>query len=93
MVPGETREERQKLLEADFAAADTDGNGTVDYAEFVYFYSVARKRAHSSEMRSWRNKAHKGKQARKRRAMEFIIAEPVIEAVRAGRLCFGTAGT
>ncbi len=37
-VPGVTPKEQQKYLDVEFAKADTDNSGTVDFDEFVDFY-------------------------------------------------------
>ena len=48
VVVGDTKAEKEAFLESEFAAADADGGGTVDYEEFVSFCaSPAFARPHS----------------------------------------------
>ena len=41
VVIGDTKAEKEAFLEKEFAEADADGGGTVDYDEFVSFCTSA----------------------------------------------------
>ena len=52
MVPGHDQYEKRAYLEEQFAIADTNGDGVVDFAEFVAFYTMARHRGSHPAPRS-----------------------------------------
>ena len=44
VVTGDTKAEKEAFLEVEFARADEDDSGTVDYEEFITFYKEMRRR-------------------------------------------------
>jgi hypothetical protein len=50
MVPGHDAHERRVYLEDQFAIADQDGNGVVDFSEFVAFYTQALHDSRKSDL-------------------------------------------
>ena len=87
MVPGHDVNEKRVYLEDQFALADTNGDGVVDFAEFVAFYTMAlhdsRKSDHVQERRAKTKKAREERQAR---AVKYVNEDSIFAACAAGVL-------
>ena len=76
VVVGDTKAEKEAFLESEFAAADADGGGTVDYEEFVSFCaSPAFARPHShGRIRTATRAQHSKPTATEAVALTLLIA-------------------
>ncbi|KOO53319.1 calmodulin [Chrysochromulina tobinii] len=85
LLPGMALGEKREYLEEQFAAADTNGDGIVDFGEFVAFY-VAARRASLSSTGIHRRRARAAEAAKERIKRQAAYVEPwaVFGAARVG---------
>jgi hypothetical protein len=87
MVPGHDAHERRVYLEDQFAIADQDGNGVVDFMEFVAFYTQALHDSRKSDLVHERRRKTQEQRARRReRALKYVQADALKTALAAGTL-------
>jgi Ca2+-binding EF-hand superfamily protein len=84
VVLGDTKAEKEAFLEREFAAADADGGGTVDFEEFVAFYTSTKKKARSSGMKHEKAVAAARRDQRKLATTSFLEADGLMALLRAG---------
>ena len=92
MVPGHDAYEKRVYLEEQFVIADTNGDGVVDFAEFVAFYTAVLHDSRKSEfVFERRRKNKKAREERSLRAKAYIEPEQLIVAVKKGELALLSA--
>jgi len=92
MVPGHDIHEKRTYLEEQFAIADTNGDGIVDFAEFVAFYTmVLHDSRKSDEVFVRRRKNKRAREERAKRALHYVQPESILEAVAAKSLALLSA--
>jgi len=87
MVPGHDAHEKRVYLEDQFAIADTNGDGVVDFAEFIAFYTTALHDSRKSELvHERRRKTKIAREKRRERALKYVQAQALEEAIKAKQL-------
>lgn len=85
MVPGHDAYEKRVYLEDQFAIADVNGDGVVDFAEFVAFYTSAMHDSRKSdEIFERRRKTRHAREARARRADSYIKPNQLFQTMQSG---------
>lgn len=73
MVPGHDAHEKRVYLEDQFAVADTNGDGVVDFAEFIAFYTTAMHDSRKSDLvHERRRKTKRAREQREARALKYV---------------------
>ena len=92
MVPGHDAYEKRVYLEEQFVIADTNGDGVVDFAEFVAFYTAVLHDSRKSDVVFERRRKNKrAREERSRRAVAYTQPEQLIVAVKKGELALLSA--
>ena len=85
LVPQGALAQKRAYLEEQFCLADTNGDGVVDFGEFVAFYIAARKASMSSVgVHLKRHKAQEAALERARRSAAYVEVGTLFNATRAG---------
>jgi len=92
MVPGHDAYEKRVYLEDQFAIADVNGDGVVDFAEFVAFYTSALHDSRKSdEIFERRRKTRLAREARARRADSYVKPNQLFQTMQSGELALLSA--
>jgi Ca2+-binding EF-hand superfamily protein len=84
VVVGDTKAQKEAELEREFAKADADGGGTVDFEEFISFYTAAKRKARSSGMKQQRAEAQARREQRKLASKSFLSPDALMAMLRTG---------
>jgi len=84
MVTGDTKLEKELNLEEEFKKADLDRNGSVDFEEFIAFYTVLRRRMWGADLQYKKDVLKAKRDFRKNVSQGFVYSEAVFEALQAG---------
>ena len=83
MVPGFDLAQKRTYLEEQFAAADSNGDGVVDFSEFVAFYVTAQDSSKNSEVvQKRRQRAEKQRLDRLKRQAAYVDAGAIFTAAK-----------
>ena len=83
LVPGFDLAQKRAYLEEQFSAADVNGDGVVDFAEFVAFYTTAMDASRGSEhVMKQRKRAEQQRLQRLKRQAAYVDAGAVLAAAR-----------
>jgi len=87
MVPGHDAYEKRVYLEDQFAVADTNGDGVVDFSEFIAFYTTALHDSRKSDLvHERRRKTKLARERRRERALKYVQAQSITAALKSGCL-------
>ena len=87
MVPGHDQNAKRIYLEEQFQVADTNGDGVVDFPEFVAFYTMVLHDSRKSDLVfERRRKNKKAREQRASRALLYVQPDSVMDAVEARAL-------
>ena len=87
MVPGNDQYEKRNYLEEQFMLADTNGDGVVDFPEFVAFYTMSLHDSRKCDVVfERRRKNKKVREERAKRALAYVQPESILEAAQANSL-------
>ncbi|KOO35296.1 calmodulin [Chrysochromulina tobinii] len=84
MATGDTKEEKERSLEEEFAKADADKSGYVDFDEFIAFYTMMRKRLWGAELQHKKRVLKAKGEQRRARSQTYVHDEPIFEMLRLG---------
>ena len=84
VVVGDTKAEKEAFLDREFSEADADGGGTVDFEEFVQFFTKAKKKARSAGMKHEKAMAMARREQRKMASGGFTAVEALMGVMRTG---------
>ena len=84
MATGDTKEEKERSLEEEFAKADADKSGYVDFDEFIAFYTMMRKRLWGAELQHMKRVLKAKGEQRRARSQTYVHDEPIFEMLRLG---------
>ena len=82
MVPGMDLKQKREYLEEQFNAADSNGDGVVDFAEFVAFYVTMVETSKGEEGAKRRQKAEKQRLERLKRQASYTDPEAILTALK-----------
>ena len=87
LVPGLTVAERRDYLEEQYCVADTNGDGVVDFSEFVAFFANSRAASHN-DAKLARQRVHAALQRERRLHRQRAYSDPatIFVAAREGDL-------
>ena len=83
LVPGMDLRQKREYLEEQFAAADSNGDGVVDFAEFVAFYvTMMDASKKSDDVKKRRQRAERQRLDRLKRQAAYIDADAIMTACK-----------
>ncbi len=86
MVTGDTKAEKERNLEEEFAKADTDRSGFVDYEEFIFFYTAMRKRMWGAELQHKKQVLKAKRDQRRTLSQTYVHGEAIFEMLALGHV-------